>query len=78
MRLAALSEFRELFYSPDSRPKLTTLRKRIDRGQIAGGCKQADRYYVDLDAFNAANDVLNKTQVRQAQLLETPGLADLL
>ncbi len=79
MRLATLSEFRSLFYSPNSRPKLDTLRKRIDRGQITGGAKQAGRYYVDLDAFDAANDVLSKAQTRQSQLIHNePGLRDLL
>lgn len=79
MRLSNLSEFRELFYSPGSRPKLSTLRKRIDLNKIPGGIKQAGRYYVDLDAFNAANDVLNNLQAQQSQLVvKSPWLRDLL
>lgn len=75
MRLAKLTEFRRIFYTPDSAPSLTTLRKNIDK--IPGGCKFCGRFYVDLDEFDRATDLYRKLEKRRAELaasLELEGL----
>lgn len=73
MRLAKLTEFRALFYTPDSAPSLTTLRAGIE--SIPGGCRQGKRYYVDLDAFERANNLTARLTERRAELtVELEGL----
>ena len=57
MRLAKLSEFRRLVYTPDSAPAESTLRRRIDRGLIPGGTIQEGHYYVDLDEYDRAKNL---------------------
>lgn len=76
MRLAKLTEFRRLFYTPDSAPSLTTLRKNIDK--IPGGCKMMDRFYVDLDEFDRATNLRQRLEERQAELAASLKLAGLL
>lgn len=64
MRLANLTEFRNLVFSPRSVPCLNTLRARIKT--IPGGALLHGRYYVDLDEFNRVTglraDIENKLQ----------------
>lgn len=55
MRLAKLSEFRRLVYTPESAPCLNTLRARIDRNKLPGGRVEDGHYYVDLDEYDRAN-----------------------
>jgi hypothetical protein len=76
MRLAKLSEFRRLFYTPDSAPSLATLRSRID--EIPGGRKMSGHYYVDLDEFDRANDLRKAVDDRQAELKREPLLEGLI
>lgn len=78
MRLATLTEFRRLFFTPDSGPSMETLRRRIDRGAIAGGRVDAGRYYVDLDTWDDANNVRRDIAKQQQQLAKSPELAGLV
>lgn len=78
MRLASLSEFRQLFFTPESRPSLETLRRRVDRKCIPGGRLDAGRYYVDLDEWDEANGARDNIAKQQAQLAQSPELAGLI
>jgi hypothetical protein len=78
MRLSKLTEFRRLFFTPDSAPSLSTLRKRIDRNVIPGGTVLDGRYYVDLDGFDAAHSVRISIAARQAQRAKDPLLDGLI
>ncbi|MFI9652801.1 hypothetical protein [Guyparkeria halopsychrophila] len=48
MRHMKLSEYRRQAYTPESRPDERTLRRRIDRGELAGK-REGSRYYVLVD-----------------------------
>lgn len=51
MRLANLQEFRRMFYTPDSAPTASTLKRRIKAGQIPGGGFDGSTYVVNVDQF---------------------------
>ena len=76
MRLANLSEFRRLFYTPDSAPSISTLRRRIRK--IAGGTVQDGHYYVDLDEYDRVHHLRATVVERQRQLAQDPRLAGLI
>lgn len=76
MRLAKLSEFRRLIYTPDSAPTLDTLRARID--EIPGGRKLGKRYYVDLDEFDRIEHLRDGAATRKAELEQEPLLRGLV
>ncbi len=78
MRLAKLSEFRSLFYTPTSAPAESTLRRRIDRGLIPGGTVDAGRYYVDLDEYARATNLKARLRAEEKELEQNPLLKDLL
>ena len=76
MRLAKLSEFRRLIFTPDSAPKLDTLRAKIDK--IPGGTIQAGRYYVDLDEYDRATNLRMGIEAKRAELAKNPLLDGLI
>jgi hypothetical protein len=76
MRLAKLSEFVTLVYTPASAPSLDRLRARI--GEIPGGTKLGCRYYVDLDEFDRVTGLRRKIDARRAELAADPLLAGLI
>lgn len=76
MRLARLSEFRRLYYTPGSAPSMPTLRARIE--EIPGGRRIGGRYYVDLDEFDQATDTRRSAERRRAELAREPLLAGLV
>jgi hypothetical protein len=78
MRLANLTEFRHLIYTPESAPAQATLRRRIDRGLIPGGTVQAGRYYIDLDEFDRATNLRARLATELAELEKDPLLDGLL
>lgn len=78
MRLAKLQEFRRTFYSPDSAPALPTLRARIEREEIPGGCRQGGRYYIDLDIFDRETKLALSLRKKREELSKDPTLAGLL
>lgn len=78
MRLAKLSEFRRLIYTPASMPALRTLRAWIDADQIPGGQKLGGRYFVDLDAYDRATDLRQGIEARRNSLAADPRLAGLI
>lgn len=78
MRLAKLTEFRRLFYTPESAPALSTLRVRIADQELPGGRIEGGRYYVDLDEYDAATRTSLKLAERRRQLSEDPALQGLL
>lgn len=78
MRLAKLSEFRRLIYTPASAPSDSTLRRRIDKGQVPGGTIQQGHYYVDLDEYDRATKLRARLTARLTELEHHPLLADLL
>lgn len=78
MRLAKLTEFRNLFYTPHSAPAMSTLRAQIDREEIPGGCKRGRRYYVDLDEFDRVNGLHDGLMEGQEEAAKDPLLAGLI
>ena len=76
MRLAKLSEFRTLFYTPGSAPCLKTLRAQI--GEIPGGTVMQGHYYVDLDKFDEATRLRGALEARHRQLAADPLLEGLV
>lgn len=78
MRLAKLSEFRRLVYTPLSAPSDSTMRRRIDKGQVPGGTVQQGHYYVDLDEYDRATKLRARLTAQQAELARNPLLAGLL
>ena len=77
MRLAKLSEFRRLVYTPDSAPSERTLRARIRAGKVPGGKLDAGHYCVDLDAYDSATRLRRGLAERLSELERDPLLADL-
>lgn len=78
MRLAKLTEFKSLVYTPGSAPAETTLRRRIDRGLIPGGKLQEGHYYVDLDEYDRATNMRANLVAQQAELAKHPLLQGLV
>lgn len=78
MRLASLKEFRELVYTPDSAPAMSTLRGRIDRGLIPGGRMDCGRYMVDLDEFERVEKVTAQLEDKRERLAKNPVLEGLI
>ena len=76
MRLAKLSEYRRLVYTPDSAPTLATLRKNIQK--IPGGVVIHGRHWVDLDKLDGLNNLREKVMAEQATLAANPLLAGLI
>lgn len=76
MRLAKLSEFRRLFFTPESAPSLNTLRKRIH--DIPGGTIFMGQYYVDLDEFDRVYRVRERLRAKQEELERDPLLKGLI
>jgi hypothetical protein len=76
MRLANLSEFRKLVYTPDSAPCLNTLRSRIKK--IPGGTVLDGRYYVDLDEFDRVKGLRTAIADRQKTLAKNSLLEGLI
>jgi hypothetical protein len=64
LRLANLSEFRRLIYTPESAPAESTLRRRIDKGLIPGGTR--------------ATNLKARLAAEQAELEKNPLLDGLL
>jgi len=75
MRLAKLSEFRRLIYTPESAPSERTLRARIH--EIPGGTVEFGHYYVDLDEYARAMRMRDTLTGRLSELARDPLLADL-
>jgi hypothetical protein len=73
MRLAKLTEFRKLVYTPNSAPCLNSLRSRIKK--IPGGTILDGRYFVDLDEFDRINGLRSAITDRQ-QALATNSLLE--
>ena len=78
MRKAKVSEFRRLYYSPDSAPAAATVRARIDRKEIAGGMVEGGRYYVDLDAYEQEHQIAATARARVDELGKSTELAGLI
>lgn len=78
MRLAKLSEFRDLVYTAQSAPSVETLRRRVHKGLIPGGRIDHGRYYVDLDEYNRATNLRSRLCSEQAELAQNPFLAGLV
>ena len=79
MRFAKLSEYRRLFFTPDSRPSMATLRSRIDRNQIPGGRKdESGHYVVDLDELDRITGFHAKAAARERELAADPLLEGLI
>jgi len=76
MRLAKLSEFRRLVYTPGSAPSERALRARIH--QIPGGTVDLGRYYVDLDAYDRAKNLRQSIEQDLERLKNDPRLAGLV
>ena len=76
MRLAKLSEFRALVYTPESAPSLNTLRAQIET--IPGGRRMGRHYYVDLDEFDAQARLRASIVARRAELQRHPLLEGLV
>jgi hypothetical protein len=76
MRLAKLSEFVSLYFTPDSAPSLDRLRENID--EIPGGTKLRGHYYVDLDEFEEQTRARKSLEARITQLRQDPRLARLI
>ena len=78
MRLAKLSEFRRLIYTPESAPTPETLRAQIDARKIPGGTVMNGRYFVDLDEFDRATNLRAGIAERQRERSRNPLLQGLL
>ena len=76
MRLAKLSEFRRLVYTPQSAPHIDTLRARI--GEIPGGRVELGRYYVDLDEYDRVTSLRQSIDHARAALAKDPLLEGLI
>lgn len=76
MRLAKLSEFRSLVYTPGSAPSMNTLRAQIDT--IPGGRRMGGHYYVDLDEFDAQTNLRGGIVAKRAELKKNPLLQGLV
>jgi len=59
MSLMRVTEYRETTFSPNSRPSITTIKKWINNGDIAGKIIGGN-YYVDTDKILPTNDLVNK------------------
>lgn len=78
MRLAGLKEFRNLVYSPDSAPSVTTLRNRVRNGEIPGGLYDGTHYWVDLDKFDRETSLHQSLHERRKSLEQLPELEGLI
>lgn len=78
MRLANLSEFRSIIYTPNSAPSLSTLRRKIDAEKIPGGRKEDGRYFVDMDEYDVATNLRAGIIAKKAALADDPLLKDLI
>ena len=72
MRLAKLSEFRSLIFTPESAPSAETLRAQIDANKIPGGTVLNGRYFVDLDEFDRATNLRNSLAAQQVERARNP------
>lgn len=68
MKLAKLSEFRQMMYTPKSAPSIKTLRSRIDAGKLPGGLIDSGHYYVDLDEYSRATNLQKNLEARRQDL----------
>ena len=59
MPLMKLSEYRETTFTPNSRPCITTIKKWINNGAIAGVIISGN-YFVNTDKVVPVNDLVNK------------------
>jgi len=59
MPLMRVSEYREDKFTPNSRPSITTIKKWIQNGDIAGRIIGGN-YYVDTDKVVPVNNLVNK------------------
>lgn len=78
MRLAKLTEFRSLYYSPESAPCMNTLRSKVRRKKIAGGFMEDGHYYVDLDEYDRLHNVRAQVEDKLERLAENPVLRGLV
>ncbi|TKA91777.1 hypothetical protein FAZ79_00280 [Guyparkeria sp. SB14A] len=82
MKLADLSEFRRVVFTPGSAPDPRTLRKWFDEGRIEGARRIGDNRFVDLDEFTAltgdslVDGVLRDTNVGRRRLGKNADLED--
>jgi hypothetical protein len=76
VRLAKLSEFRRLMYTPDSAPSMDTLRKHFK--DIPGATELHGQRYVDLDEFERVHGVRDVHTQRIAELKKDPRLKGLV
>ena len=58
MRLEKIAKFRKRCFEPGSEPSMATLRTLIEDGEIAGGRRFGNQYYVDLDVWESEEDSL--------------------
>jgi hypothetical protein len=76
--LAKLREFRAAFFTADSAPAESTLRRQIDNDQLPGGTRVGHLYYVDLDEYARATNLRANLIAQQRELRNHPLLRDLL
>jgi hypothetical protein len=76
MRLAKLSEFRRLVFTPESAPALKTLRKHFD--SLPGATMLHGEFYIDLDEFDRVHGLSRGIAAKQAELAKNPLLKGLV
>ena len=59
MPLMRISEYREVMFTPASRPAINTIKKWVSNGDLAGKVIGGN-YYVDPDKLIPVNDLVNK------------------
>jgi hypothetical protein len=76
MRLARLSEFRRLIFTPESAPTLKTLRKHFDT--LPGATMLHGEHYIDLDEFDRVHGLSRDIAAKKAELERNPLLKGLV
>jgi hypothetical protein len=78
VKLATLSEFRKHIFTPESAPSLSTLRRWVDRGALAGGRVTAGKYFVDLDKWDTEEADRRELVERMQKLAKSSVLKGLI
>lgn len=78
MRLAKLREFRQSFFTADSAPAESTLRRQIDNDELPGGTRVGHLYYVDLDEYARHTNLRATLIAQQKDLANNPLLRGLV
>ena len=76
MRLAKLSEYRRLYFTPDSAPSMNTLRKKFE--SIPGHIMLNGQRYIDLDEFERHAAVRSDHAAMQRERAKSPRLQGLI